>query len=292
MQVNEKMRNRYPLIGEKRWSVVLFVILGIIGALLFTTTMLQTSNNTLFCSLTRTTNQQSNPTPIQLRAILHYATSRVVPQQSLEEISITLNVIKSLNRPFNFLVFGLGHDSLMWAGFNPKGTTLFLEEDPKWVQTVLKDAPELRAITVNYRTQLQEADELKKYYRSEPACSPAKATLRGNEKCKLALHNLPDEVYDTDWDLIMIDAPRGYFPEAPGRMAAIFSMTVMARNRKGSDVTHVFLHDVDRKVEKVYAQEFLCKKNLVEGVGRLWHFKIPAMGNNDTSHDAIGSSFC
>ncbi|KAJ1401958.1 Polysaccharide biosynthesis domain [Sesbania bispinosa] len=276
MQVNERMKNR--------WFVWLLAILGFIGASLFIATLLQTSDNTLLCSVTRTKTSGSelytNQSPIQIRAILHYATSHIVPQQSFSEISVTLNVLKSLNRPCNFLVFGLGHDSLMWASFNPRGTTLFLEEDPKWVQTVLKDAPELRAHTVNYRTQLREADELLAGYRSEPACSPAKATLRGNEKCKLALHNLPDEVYEKEWDLIMIDAPRGYFAEAPGRMAAIFSMAVMARNRKGSGVTHVFLHDVDRKVEKVYAEEFLCRKNLVKGVGRLWHFEIPAKGND------------
>ncbi|PNX77309.1 glucuronoxylan 4-o-methyltransferase 1-like protein [Trifolium pratense] len=291
------MRNHYNLVGEKRWSVILLTLLGIIGALLFITTILQTSDNTLLCSFTRTklqtTNQNTNPTPIQLRAILHYATSRVVPQQSIHEISVTLNVIKSLNRPFNFLVFGLGHDSLMWAGFNPLGKTIFLEEDPKWVQTVLKDAPELHAITVNYRTQLQQADELLKSYRSEPECSPAKATLRGNEKCKLALHNLPDEIYNTEWDLIMIDAPRGYFAEAPGRMAAIFSMNIMARNRQSSGVTHVFLHDVDRKVEKSFAEEFLCKKNLVKGVGRLWHFEIASVvAGNYTSDNSIGSGYC
>ncbi|KAL8193490.1 hypothetical protein R6Q57_026625 [Mikania cordata] len=50
----------------------------------------------------------------------------------------------------------------------------------------------------------------------------------------------------------MIDAPRGYFAEA----------AVMARNRKKSGVTHVFLHDVDRRVEKSYAEEFLCRKYL------------------------------
>lgn len=293
MQVNERMKNRYHLLGEKRWFVGLLAILGVIGASLFIVSLLQTSDQTFLCSLTRTKtrateqNHNNNPTPIQLRSILHYATSHVVPQQSLSEISVTFNVLKSLNRPCNFLVFGLGHDSLMWASLNPRGTTLFLEEDPKWVQTVLKDAPELRAHTVHYRTQLREADELLSWYRSEPSCSPAKATLRGNERCRLALHNLPDEVYETEWDLVMIDAPRGYFAEAPGRMAAIFSMSVMARNRKGSGVTHVFLHDVDRKVEKVYAEEFLCRKNLVKGVGRLWHFEIHPKGN-----DTLGSRFC
>jgi len=107
----------------------------------------------------------------------------------------------------------------------------------------------------------------------------------------LALDNLPDEVYEREWDLIMIDAPRGYFPEAPGRMGAIFSAAVMARNRKGSGATHVFLHDVDRKVEKMYAEEFLCRKNLVKAVGRLWHFEIPPAANVSDGRSS-GASFC
>ncbi|RZC60218.1 hypothetical protein C5167_021963 [Papaver somniferum] len=179
----------------------------------------------------------------------------------------------------------------MWAAFNPRGTTLFLEEDPKWVQTVLKDASFLHAQTVTYRTQLQEADDLMKSYRKVPSCLPANAYVNGNTECKLALTNLPDEVYDKEWDLIMIDAPRGWFAEAPGRMGAIWSAAVMARNRKGPGVTHVFLHDVDRKVEKMFAMEFLCKKYLVKAVGRLWHFEIPSMANVSSSVIG-GNSFC
>ena len=99
---------------------------------------------------------------------------------------------------------------------------------------------------------------------------------------RLALNMLENEVYDTEWDLIMIDAPRGYFPEAPGRMAAIYSAAVMARNRKGAGVTHVFLHDVDRRVEQMYAEAFLCKKYLVKAEGRLWHFEIPPAADINT----------
>ncbi|KAL6983916.1 phosphoacetylglucosamine mutase [Sarracenia purpurea var. burkii] len=130
---------------------------------------------------------------------------------------------------------------------------------------------------------LSEADPLLSHYRSEPECSPLKSYIRNNEKCKLALSRLPDEVYDTEWDLIMIDAPRGYFAEAPGRMGAIYSAAVLARSRKRSGVTHVFLHDVDRRVEKTYAEEFLCKKYLVKGVGRLWHFEIPVVAMATTT---------
>ncbi|XP_004502290.1 arabinogalactan O-methyltransferase 2 [Cicer arietinum] len=280
------MKNRYPL-QERKWFLGLTIV-GLIGAVLFIATAITTSDTSSFhCPISSGIRTRSNdnydPTPIQLRAILHYATSHVVPQQSVSEIKISFDVLKSFGRPCNFLVFGLGHDSLMWASFNPGGTTLFLEEDPKWVQTVLKDAPGLRAHTVHYRTQLRQAQTLISSYRSEPTCSPSKAFLRGNKACKLALENLPEEVYDTEWDLIMIDAPKGYYAEAPGRMAAVFSAAVMARNRKGSGVTHVFLHDVNRKVEKLYADEFLCKRNLVKGVGRLWHFQIPPSNVTDAT---------
>ncbi|WVZ08230.1 hypothetical protein V8G54_021576 [Vigna mungo] len=282
------MKSRYPL-QEKRWLLGLPVV-GLIVLGFFLSTAGRSSGTAYLCPSTlgiRTRKEFNyDPAPIQTRAILHYATSRVVPQQSVAEIKISLDVIKSLGRPCNFLIFGLGHDSLMWASFNPGGTTVFLEEDPKWVHSILKDAPGLRAHTVRYRTQLRDADTLLTSYRSEATCSPATAYLRGNQACKLALENLPNEVYETEWDMIMVDAPKGYFAEAPGRMSAVFSAAVMARNRKEAGVTHVFLHDVDRKVEKVYAEEFLCMKNLVNGAGRLWHFQIPP------SNDTLSSSFC
>jgi hypothetical protein len=38
--------------------------------------------------------------------------------------------------------------------------------------------------------------------------------LRGNEDCPLALHNLLLEVYENKWDMVMVDAPKGYFAAA------------------------------------------------------------------------------
>ncbi|XP_062104581.1 arabinogalactan O-methyltransferase 1-like [Humulus lupulus] len=225
--------------------------------------------------------------PTQLLAIVHYATSSVVPQQSIDEIRVSFDVLRAVG-PCNFLVFGVGRDSLMWASLNPRGATLFLEEDPSWVKTVLRDAPILRAHPVKYRTRLSQADELISSYKDDPDCSPSTARLSPNSRCRLALTELPSEVYDTEWDLIMIDAPRGYFPAAPGRMAAIYSAAVMARARVGAGVTHVFVHDVNRRVEKMFAEEFLCGKFRVNAIGRLWHFAIPLAA--DVSN--AGSSFC
>lgn len=266
-----------------------YLIIGVAGFIacgLFISTMMLNINSTMMCSLAGSRNNVANT---QVETVLHYATSRMVPQQSKAEIKLSYDVLRE-RAPCNFLVFGLGLDSQMWNAFNPGGTTLFLEEDPKWLKNVLQEAPFLRANYIKYRTQLTEADHLLKSYKFEPDCNPARGIpLKENERCKLALNMLPDEVYDTEWDLIMIDAPKGYFPEAPGRMAAIYSAAVMARNRKGPGGTHVYLHDVDRKIEKTYAEEFLCRKNLVKGEGRLWHFLLPSAVNTSAASSNV---FC
>ncbi|KZV28188.1 glucuronoxylan 4-O-methyltransferase 2-like [Dorcoceras hygrometricum] len=230
---NQKLQYK-KFIPEKTISLALLVV-GLIGGVFLVSSYLATTSYFLL-SCGRgggawETNDPGNATALQMQAIRYYATQMMVPQQSFDEITVSFDVL-SVMAPCNFLVFGLGRDSLMWASLNPRGTTLFLEEDPRWVQTVLKDAPTLTADIVTYRTHLSEADELLRHYQQEPDCSVKKSFLRGNQKCRLALSMLSDKVYDTEWDMIMIDAPRGYFAQAPGRMAAIYSAAVMARNRK------------------------------------------------------------
>ncbi|PKU74532.1 probable methyltransferase At1g27930 [Dendrobium catenatum] len=275
-----------------RWILAVLMALLLLGAFLLSDLILQSfagniALNPLFLRQTssplRFIPVLQQPSSDELRsALLHYATSPIVPQQTLSEIRVSFDVLRRRS-PCNFLVFGLGHDSPMWSAFNSGGTTLFLEEDPSWFQSVLRKSPSLHAHNVRYPTKLSEANELMKSYRKEPECMPPKARLRDNRRCRLALADLPGEVYEMEWDLIMIDAPKGYFAEAPGRMGAIYSAAVMARERKGEGFTDVFLHDVDRKVEKKFAMEFLCKKYLVGGSGRLWHFRIPPASGNETA---------
>ncbi|CAK8541048.1 unnamed protein product [Lathyrus sativus] len=222
---------------------------------------------------------------IPLVAIFHYATASDVPQQTKNEIRKPFDVLQSLG-PCNFLVFGIGHDALMWDSFNPRGITLFLEEEAKWTISSLRRFPILRVYTVRYNTRLIEANALLSSYKKNcGTVGEGGHPLKDDRRCRLALGDFPNEVYDRDWDVIMIDAPRGYFPSAPGRMAVIYSAAVMARGRKTAGVTHVFLHDVDRPVEKLYAKEFLCMKYRVAGVKKLWHFVIPpAINVTDTAN--------
>ncbi|TVT97662.1 hypothetical protein EJB05_57074, partial [Eragrostis curvula] len=232
-------------------------------------------------------------------AAVAYAVAETVPQQSLDEISLSLAVLRR-RAPLRLLVFGLGRDSALWHALNPGGATVFLEEDPAWYRVVRAQSPHLRAHLVAYRTRLDEADRLLAGYKRQPACLPSgdgdEMRVRGNADCRLALHNLPPEVYETEWDMIMLDAPKGYFPAAPGRMAAIWTAAAFARARRGEGDTDVFLHDVNRRVERVFAEEFLCDRFRVGGTGRLWHFSIPPVSRrgNGTAAAAGGGRrpFC
>jgi uncharacterized protein (TIGR01627 family) len=237
-------------------------------------------------------------------AAVYYATTPNVPQQTRDEISLSLAVLRR-RAPMRLLVFGLGYDSPLWHALNPGGVTVFLEEDPEWYRVVRTESPFLRAHLVQYRTQLDHADILLQSYKRFPSCVPGAGAgaegaeppvfVRGNDACPLALHNLPPEVYENEWDMLMVDAPKGYFPSAPGRMAAIWTAAAMARSRRGEGNTDVFLHDVDRRVENMYAEEFLCDRFRVGGTGRLWHFSIPPVSRRGNTTAAAGGGerpFC
>lgn len=130
--------------------------------------------------------------------------------------------------------------------------------------------------------QVTEADELMEAGKRED-CKAVKDPRES--RCELALKGFPSEVYDIDWDLIMVDAPTGYHDGAPGRMSAIYTAGLMARNREEGE-TDVFVHDVNRVVEDKFSKAFLCEGYLIEQEGRIRHFTIP-------SHRArSGRPFC
>lgn len=253
-------------------------------------------------------NTKSTPTcnkisPSLAQAMVHYATSNITPQQTKKEISVSLKVLEKKS-PCNFLVFGLGHDSLMWTSLNHGGRTVFLEEDKSWIDQITKQLPTLESYHVVYDTKVTEADQLMEYGLGSEDCKVVSDPRLS--KCQLALKGLPSEVYDVEWDLIMVDAPTGYHDGAPGRMTAIYTAGLMARNREDAQpeeegssdtsvsttttttTTHVFVHDVDRVVEDKFSKAFLCQGYLTEQEGRIRHFTIP------THRTRLGTSppFC
>lgn len=111
-----------------------------------------------------TVDPQCSPTctkipPSISQALIHYTTSSIIPQQTLKEISVTSKILNNLS-PCNFLVFGLGHDSLMWNSLNHGGRTIFLEEDAAWIDQIRRRFPMLESYHVSYDSKVNQANDL------------------------------------------------------------------------------------------------------------------------------------
>lgn len=155
-------------------------------------------------------------------------------------------------RPCNLLVFGLGFDSIFWTALNAGGKTVFLEAHDGWYNMVLKRSPHLRAHLVRYGTRIHQWREL--------LDTPERLTME-----------FPQEVENTHWDVILVDAPSGWNAESTGRMKSIF-----AASRLADAACDVFVHDCDREVEKVYADRYLRPENLRAEIGLMRHYRSGA----------------
>ncbi|KAE8778744.1 Protein IRX15-LIKE [Hordeum vulgare] len=165
--------------------------------------------------------------------------------------------------PCNLLVFGLGAETPLWRALNHGGRTVFLDENPFYVAHMEGAHGGLEAYDVAYATAVRELPDLLDAARASrrAECRPVQNLLFSD--CRLAIGDLPNQLYEVAWDVILVDGPHGYAEGSPGRMAAIYSSAVMART-KGT-VTDVLVHDYEREVESVCAREFLCDENRVEG---------------------------
>lgn len=181
--------------------------------------------------------------------------------------------------PCNVLVFGIQQQYLDLAALNAGGTTLFLEDDTEKISQVKFESNRTRVYKLESKTAAKKAYNLLKHARRNPACAPTAKPLQ-QPACKLALRRLPAQVYETKWDVVVVDGPCGDGLEAPGRMAVIYTAGLLAR---GGNETDVVVHDVDRTIEKWFSWEFLCEENLVAAKGRLWNFRIRGESNSNSN---------
>lgn len=150
------------------------------------------------------------------------------------EREYSLIVQELLTKPAcNFLVFGVGNDSKLWLDVNAGGKTVFLEEQDEWIQTVKSAVgEELDIRKVHYTTDISEWKEI----------------VDNHERLLL---QLPEDIINTEWDLIFIDSPMGFRSTGvPGRMQSIYTSSQLNCHR-------FILHDIDRIVEKTYGDIYL-----------------------------------
>lgn len=165
--------------------------------------------------------------------------------------SLQLNsIVKTIGNGCNFLVFGVGNDSPFWLEVNKKGKTIFIEDDEVWAEEVKSKCGGINIFMVNYNTERSNWEKL----------------IDHPENLSLELN---DEIKKTKWDVVLVDAPRGYEDNHPGRMKSIYQASILTKHRG-----HAFVHDCERQVEKAYTDKYLLKDNLIEEVTTLRHYLI------------------
>ncbi|CAI9769134.1 unnamed protein product [Fraxinus pennsylvanica] len=226
-----------------------------------------------------TATEATLPRPV-FDALLHYASinDTASGRMSSAELKSIAAVLRRCAAPCNFLVFGITHETLLWNSLNYNGRTVFVDESSYLVSKLEEKHPRIEAYDVQFTTKVSELYPLMAHYKLQVKneCRPVQNLLFSD--CKLAINDLPNHMYDVPWDIILIDGPRGYFAAAPGRMTALFT----AGEDRSSfsppvDKTHVFVHEIDREVEKLCSDEFLCRDNLVETNENLGHFVVSKM---------------
>ncbi|OEL29715.1 Protein IRX15-LIKE [Dichanthelium oligosanthes] len=229
---------------------------------------------------------KSNKLPLPVfDALVHFASiSNATHRMSDTDIRAISAVLRD-RAPCNLLVFGLGAESPLWLALNHGGRTVFLEENEFYVKYLEPRHPGLEAYDVSYTTKVRDFRDLLAAARASRAkeCRPVQNLLFS--ECRLAINDLPNDLYDVAWDMVLIDGPSGWNPTSPGRMPSIFTTAVLARSgaTAAKGPTDVLLHDFQFEVEQVLSREFLCDENRVAGSGTpsLGHFIIRGGGPTD-----------
>ncbi|KAM0970761.1 hypothetical protein ACFX13_019042 [Malus domestica] len=230
-------------------------------------------------TITATNNAAPQLPTTVINTLLHYSSkSNDTFKMSYADIKPISDALRKCSTPCNFLIFGLTHETLLWKALNNNGRTVYIDENRYYAAYMEEKHPEIDAYDVQYTTKLKETEELiavaKEQIRNE--CRPVQNLLFS--ECKLGINDLPNHVYEVEWDVILVDGPSSGWPDAPGRVMSIFTSGVLARSKKGGNgKTQVFVHDFGGTEVMVAGNEFLCRENLVEATETMGHYVVERM---------------
>jgi len=139
--------------------------------------------------------------------------------------------------PCRLLIFGAGNDTKLYARANAGGHILVLESYPYWIEAIKEIGCATAVVT--YGSQV-----------NQPPLSP----------CPVP-DGVPPSALREPWDVIIVDGPEGWRPDAPGRQQSIFLAAQLVRPK-----TTIFLHDYERPLERMFAEQYLKGPDEVHGV--------------------------
>ncbi|CAM0902027.1 unnamed protein product [Alopecurus aequalis] len=227
------------------------------------------------------------PLPV-FDALVHYASFSNATHRMTDTDIRAISAILRTRGPCNLLVFGLGAESPLWLALNHGGRTVYLDENEFYVKYLEPRHPGLEAYDVSYTTKVRDFKDLLAAARDTRAkeCRPVQNLLFS--ECRLAINDLPNELYDVPWDVVLVDGPSGWNPNSPGRMPSIFTTAVLARSgaTAAKGPTEVLVHDYNFELEQVLSKEFLCDENRVAGSG------TPSLGHFVIHPGSAGDAFC
>jgi hypothetical protein len=143
--------------------------------------------------------------------------------------------IKNHSIDKKMLVFGCGRDSILWRSISEK--VLFLEHNSSWIDQNYDDI-----VKVVYTCKMRETTKLLEEYKN-------------NNYENLYVKDIIENpmICEESWDIILVDGPEGYdMNKTHGRVQSIFMGKRLANSN-----TDIFVHDINRYVEKKCCEVFV-----------------------------------
>lgn len=150
---------------------------------------------------------------------------------------ITRELLKM--RPCNMLIWGAGNDIWLWAAANIQGQIAALESDRQWLKTSAGKVREsVHFVSVSFKQKVAKSAGLLEH--------PMKVDL---------LVDVPSNLSETAWDIVLVDGPAGNSLDSPGRMESLYTSSVLIANvvRRWRKNVTLYIHDASRDVERNWA---------------------------------------